>query len=300
MVIAIVVLVAISAFSIISCFSYRRRIKKICRQLKFINNHDTNMIVSSSYGDTPDTELANEINNLIFRFNELSMEYNKKENNLKDTITSLSHDIRTPLTSLDGYFQLLNESDSPEEKEKYIVIIRERISSLRLLLEELFTYAKLQDDSYHLEMDYIELNKLLYETVFSFYDEFKQKQIEPEIEITERPVTVYGNYTALKRAMQNIIKNSLEHGQLYFSLTMETKENSTIICCKNCRNDTDKIDIEHVFDRFYKADAARKHTSTGLGLAIAKEIVEKLEGKIGARIEEDVFIVEIQLRQLTT
>lgn len=299
MIIAIVVLAAISIFSMIICFSYRRRIKKICRQLKYINTHETNMIVSSSYGDTPDTELANEINNLIFRFNELTAHFNKKENNLKDMITSLSHDIRTPLTSLDGYFQLLNESDSQEEKERYIVIIRERISSLGLLLEELFTYAKLQDESYHLEMEYIELNKLLYETVFSFYDEFKQKQIEPEIEITERPVTVYGNYTALKRAMQNIIKNSLEHGQLYFSLTMETKENSIVIRCKNRRNDTDKIDIEHVFNRFYKADAARKHTSTGLGLAIAKEIVEKLEGKIEARIEADVFIIEIQLSKLT-
>lgn len=299
MIIAIVVLAAISIFSMIICFSYRRRIKKICRQLKYINTHETNMIVSSSYGDTPDTELANEINNLVFRFNELTADFNKKENNLKDMITSLSHDIRTPLTSLDGYFQLLNESDSQEEKERYIVIIRERISSLGLLLEELFTYAKLQDESYHLEMEYIELNKLLYETVFSFYDEFKQKQIEPEIEITERPVTVYGNYTALKRAMQNIIKNSLEHGQFYFSLTMESKENSIIIRCKNRRNDTDKIDIEHVFDRFYKADAARKHTSTGLGLAIAKEIVEKLEGKIEARIEANVFIIEIQLSKLT-
>ena len=296
MIIAVVILSVIALVGIIMCFSYRRRIKSINRQLEYINSHATNMIVTGDYGNASITELVNEINGLLTQTAKLRKEYLNKESNLKDTLTSLSHDIRTPLTSLDGYFQLLHDSNSPAERERYIAAIRERIESLKLMLDELFTYAKLQDGSYPLDMEYHNLNKLLYDTAFSFYDDFKRRSIEPKIQITEEQVTVFCNYTALKRAMQNIIKNSLEHGENSFSIELENIENEAVITFKNSYRNTDEIDVEHVFDRFYKADTARKRVSTGLGLSIAKEIVEKMGGQIEAHIEDNMFIVKVCLQ----
>ena len=100
---------------------------------------------------------------------------------IKETVTNLSHDIRTPLTSLDGYFQLLSQAETPEEREHYIAVIRERISSLKWMPEELFTFTRLQDESYDLSLEQMDFGKCVYDTAFSFYDDFQRKGVRPEI-----------------------------------------------------------------------------------------------------------------------
>ena len=140
-------------------------------------------------------------------------------NNLKETITNLSHDIRTPLTSLDGYFQLLKESTSDKEKDKYSRIIQNRIVSLKIMLDELFTYTKLQDDNYTLVLEKSNFNKLLTATLFSFYDEFNTKGIEPQIDICDEQLSVFCNQADVIRVIQNIIKNSFEHSLSEMKIT---------------------------------------------------------------------------------
>lgn len=111
---------------------------------------------------------------------------------MKETITNLSHDIRTPLTSLDGYFQLLSQSESEEEQQHYIAVIQSRIISLKDMLEELFTYTKLQNESYEIALEPVDFGKCVFDTVFSFYDEFQKKGIKPEIDFCE------GHFSILK------------------------------------------------------------------------------------------------------
>lgn len=295
MLIAIIVLSFITVFAVAICLNYRKRINDICSQINYIRQHETNMMVTSDYGNTASTKLACEMNELLVHTAELRKQYSSRESSLRNTITSLSHDIRTPLTSLDGYFQLLNECDSPEEREKYIAIIRERIDSLKMMLEELFMYSKLQDNSYVIELEALNLNKILYESTFSFYDDFKNLNIEPDISIPEKPIDVLCNYAALKRAIQNIIKNGLEHGEDYFSICLDVIDDHPVITFKNRYRGSDDIDVVHVFDKFYKADSSRRKTSTGLGLAITKEIIDKMDGTITAKTQEDLFVIEIHL-----
>ena len=279
-----------------ACYlAYRKQVKAICRQIRYINTHETNMIVTGDYNQSSITALANEINEFLTRTARLRQELLHKESTLKDTITSLSHDIRTPLTSLDGYFQLLQASSTAQERQRYISIVKERIVSLDMLLEELFTYAKLQDGSYPLSIEQMPVNELLYEGIFSFYEDFRRQNIEPIARIADERIEVRANYTALKRAMHNVIKNALEHGEGFFTLKLERCRDKAVISVQNGVSSAGEIDIEHVFDRFYKADAARQHSSSGLGLAIAKQIVEKMGGSIAASIEKDVFTIEIRL-----
>lgn len=118
-------------------------------------------------------------------------EYLKKEEMISDTYTNLSHDIRT-LTSLDGYFQLMETCEDQEEQRRYMKIIQERIGSLKEMLEELFTFTKLKNDSFHLEMSSCCINKILKDTIFSYYDEWTGRGIEPEIQITDKLLFMNG------------------------------------------------------------------------------------------------------------
>ena len=148
---------------------YRRQIREICRHLSFMKKQKTNMRLTSGLPFPELNELIDRINDIVDQSREIREDVWNNEARLKQTITNLSHDIRTPLTSLDGNFQLLMQSDSEEERQKYIRIIQTRIGSLNSMLEELFTYTRLQDEDYEIETETVDFGKCVYDVVFSFY-----------------------------------------------------------------------------------------------------------------------------------
>ena len=175
------------------------------------------------------------------------------------------------------------------------MVIQERISSLKDMLEELFTFTKLQNDDYVLELSTCSLNRILKDTLFSYYDIWKENDIEQKFEITEEPLMIEGNPQALGRTIRNIIKNGFEHGEKQFEVHLERKEQRAVLSLKNMVSEPDKIDISRIFERFYKADEARSDSSTGLGLSIAKEFVLRMKGEIRAELDENWFSVNIEL-----
>ncbi len=296
--ICIVVLVIVIIMLFIGLLSYRRQIKKICRQLAFINEKDTNMKLAEDGPSSDINSLNEQINKLIEQKKNIDRAAKEKEEAFKDTITNISHDIRTPLTSLDGYFQLLLQSDSPEDKERYITIIQERIVSLNDMLEELFTYTKLQNNKYEFDIEKVDFGKIVYDTTLSFYDDFKIRNIEAEIDFSEEDLFVNGNKEAVRRILQNIIKNAMEHGDSNIRLKLFKADNKVIFECANDVKNVSEIDISQVFTRFYKADSARTHSSTGLGLSIAKGLIEKIGGSIEAELKEEMFLVRVQFAEI--
>ena len=291
--ICIVVLVIVIIMLFIGLLSYRRQIKKICRQLAFINEKDTNMKLVED-GPVSDINCLNEeINKLIEEKKNIDRAAKEKEEAFKDTITNISHDIRTPLTSLDGYFQLLLQSDSREDKERYIAIIQERIVSLNDMLEELFTYTKLQNNKYEFDIEKVDFGKIVYDTTLSFYDDLKIRNIEAQIDYSEEQYLVNGNKEAIRRILQNIIKNAMEHGESRIVLKLFCINGEVVFECANDVKNANEIDVSQVFTRFYKADSARTHSSTGLGLSIAKGLIEKVGGSIEASMNEEHFKVKV-------
>lgn len=285
---------------ILLLFSYRRQVKKTCRQLEFRNSHKTNLRLTSSLPFSELNELIDCINNLIDLSQDVERISQKSETDLKEAITSLAHDIRTPLTSMDGYLQLLSQSQSEDERNHYLAVIHSRITVLEEMLEKLFTYTKLQSEAYILELEPLDFGKCVRDTVFSFYDEFQNKEIIPEISFCEEPLQIIGNEEALHRTIQNLIKNALEHGNTSISLSLTCEKSEVVFCCSNDVQNTDEIDISKVFTKFYKADFARTHSSTGLGLFIAKGLVERMNGRIIASLQGDVFKIEIGFPMLKT
>ena len=237
--------------------------------------------------------LVDLLNELLDMRRKEKRSYLEKEALIADTYTNLSHDIRTPLTSLDGYFQLMEDCENVDDQRRYLGIIHERIRSLNEMLEELFTFTKLKNDSYSLKLTPCCLNRILKETVFSYYDDWVRNELEPDIQITEELLCINGNVQGLRRIISNIIKNGLDHGEKKISIILEHRGGQAVLRISNLVKNPGEIDVCHVFDRFYKADRARSRTSTGLGLAIAKELVDRMGGEIGARIEENEFVIEI-------
>lgn len=273
--------------------SYKRQVKDICRQLRFLQECDSNMLITTEMKKGHIGELVELLNTLLKERKKERADYQKKEQMIADIYTNLSHDIRTPLTSLDGYFQLLEETQEENDRKRYIQIIQERIESLKEMLEELFTYTKLQNGTYELKLEPQNVGQILKETVFSYYDDWAEQEISPQFEITEEPVWIRGNKQALRRTIQNIIKNGLDHGNKEIRIQLSRNEKQMELVFQNKIEPGEQIDISRVFERFYKADKARSKSSTGLGLSIAKGFVEKMHGEIAAEIKEDGFCIKI-------
>ena len=277
MCIIIGILAGIIILQSIIMWKYQRQVKDICRQLAFLMKHDSNMLIHREFGLGGIGMLSDRLNDLLELRRKEKQYYQEKETLIADTYTNLSHDIRTPLTSLDGYFQLMEACENVEEQRRYLNIIHERIHSLNEMLEELFMFTKLKNESYRLELTSCCINRILKETVFSYYDDWVRREIQPDIQITEEQLYIDGNKQGLSRIIQNVIKNGLDHGEKKIRIVLKREQNRAVLRISNQVTASEQIDIEHVFDRFYKADAARSKTSTGLGVIYCKRICQTYE-----------------------
>ncbi|MFT3952865.1 MAG: HAMP domain-containing sensor histidine kinase [Oscillospiraceae bacterium] len=298
MVVLVCIMFGVILFMSLFIIAYHREVKNICRWVSFLKQHESNMLLTAQLPFRELKELTENVNDLIATQKKLTLHYKDTDEQLKETITSLSHDIRTPLTSLSGYFQLLAQSKDEAERSRYTAIIQNRIRSLHEILEELFTYAKLQDHGYAAEMEHVDFSAAICTVLFSFLNDFQEKGTEPQANIPEGSVHILANAKQLQRALTNIVKNSLEHGNGDLSVNLTAQDTDAVLEIANVIPvDADPIDPDKVFDRFYKADRSRAATSTGLGLSIAKSLVEQSGGAISADVENGLFKITVRYQQ---
>lgn len=266
-----------------------KEIYNIIDQITFLIKNNTQMRISTGLSIKPFAQFSEVINEFLDSYHSKEKNYINKEKYLQNTIRGLSHDIRTPLTSLDGYLQVIENNN--ENFDKYISIMKNRINSLNNILDQLFTFIKLQEEEYKLEMEKIDLTSLALETLFNYYEDFKLRNIEPTIDFTENKVFILANKDGLCRIFQNIYKNILEHGQSPIHLSLREIDDKIIFVSKNKIKDDLTINKNDVFKEFYKASDSRTGSSTGLGLAICKGLAEKMNGEIAADIDGEYFSI---------
>lgn len=259
------------------------------RRLQYRRAHGGNVPLSAATPFRSMNGLLDEVNALLDEHRAEQCAAQENEAALRETIVSLSHDIRTPLTSMDGYVQLLRQTQLSPQQAQYAQVIQARSAALRGMLDTLFTYAKLQNSGWQPELQPVSATQCVCDTLVSFYREFEAAGITPQVQLPTAPLTVNGNAEALRRVVQNVLKNTLEHGLAPVTVSLRQKNGAAEFCCANRVSQPEKIDTDKIFTRFYKADAARTHSSTGLGLAIAQGLVQRMGGSITAQVQADTF-----------
>ena len=207
----------------------------------------------------------------------------------KEAVTNISHDLRTPLTAISGYLDLLEREDKSENVQRYLSQIQNRTEVLKNLTEELFHYSVVAS-SQDLIIERIDVVRALEESLLSFYAVMQEKSIQPQIELPEETVWHDLDAGAVNRIFSNIISNVLKYSDGDFEVVME--ENACITFANTARN-LDGVSVGRLFDRFYTVEANRN--SSGLGLSIAKKLTERMGGKISAQYQEEKLKIIVRL-----
>ena len=220
------------------------------------------------------------------------MQYEKAQKQLKQNITSLAHDIRTPLTGAAGYVQLAQECKEAARRERYLQTADDRLKELGDMLEEMFLYTKLTSREFELNLSDIQLLPLLSDCLLGFYRQFEERGISPTVEFETESLRVRADEECLRRIFHNLIQNTLLHGRGGLAI----RQRGTGLVFENLVSETSKPDPGQVFDQFYKADSARRKGSSGLGLFIVKELAEKMDMRVSAGMEGEKFWVALEKR----
>lgn len=243
-------------------------------------NCDTNTLISISTNDRAMRRLANNLNIQLQELRRQRRRYVQGDLELKNAIANISHDLRTPLTAISGYLDLLDHAEKEERVSRYLGIIRNRTEMLIQLTEELFDYSVITSPQYDFPTELISVNSVLEESILEFYAVLQERKITPVITMPETKVMIRLNKKALFRIFSNIINNAIKYsdGDLKITLTASGK-----ILFSNTASGLSEVQVERLFDRFYTVENARK--STGLGLSIARTLTEQMGGTITARYE---------------
>lgn len=290
MTVVLVILVGICVWLLIQYIGSILEIRSLCRQLEEVE-HGSHMELGTTGSQKEMLALCRRLNHLFRLQGRAKMQYEKAEKQLKQNITSLAHDIRTPLTGAAGYVQLARECEEPVKRERYLQTASGRLKELEDMLEELFLYTKLTSEEFAPNLCELQVLPLLSECLVGFYHQFEEQKMEPKVEFESEGFRVCAEEECLLRIFHNLIQNALLHGKGGILI----RQKKDVLIFENIVSETSRPDPDQIFERFYKADAARRKGSSGLGLFIVKELTERMGGKIGAEMKGEILRITLQL-----
>ena len=241
--------------------------------------------------------------NIMRKINEMKNEmlkerhfHVKQEKEIQDMITNISHDIRTPLTSIQGYLEMMQFSEERKDRERYYEIIKNRLNDLEAMLDEFFLYTKLQNSDEVFTLEKQPLYPLICAVLLNYRDLLIQHDLKPEIICEDENIQAMIHEESFRRICMNLLINTIRYGSKPFIIHIKSKDDRVQVIFENSISDLKNIDVEHMFDRFYKGSEARTQKGSGLGLAIVKELCERMQGNVSAKIEKDVLFIQVELK----
>lgn len=291
MIYAVVFTSLCAIFFLIRLHMTRKQIKLITKQLNGYNQEHVNMKLDISLSNQDIEALAIEINRLIDSQSAANAHTYRVKQELMQAIASMSHDLRTPLTSMIGYMQFIeNEALSAEKRREYLEITRSRALHLQKLINDFFALSMIDLEDDQPELEKVAIHALVQELLLEYYDRFQEAGREPVIYMEERDLAVIVDKTSCKRLIENILLNVLQHSSGDFSIRLERQGKQVVLEVRNGIKDQDNLRIEKVFDRFYTADESR-YKNGGIGLSIVQSLMKQMDGEVAATIEGSEFTV---------
>ena len=274
----------------VKIYLLKKSAREISAQFADRLKNDTNNLIYVSCSDKDIRRLAESLSTQLSAMRAEDLSYIQGNRELKSAVTNISHDLRTPLTAICGYLDMIQKTDDPEKQARYLSIMKERADMMKHLTEELFRYSVIVSDETELKTETVFVNQLLAESISSFYPTLSEKGIAPKISITEERVERKLDSDALSRVFSNLLNNAAKYsdGDLEIALS-ESGE----ITFSNTAKELSAVEVEQLFDRFYTVEAARH--STGLGLSIARSLIQRMGGSITAEYGDERLTIRIIL-----
>lgn len=269
--------------------SLRGALKEVARELADKLQTDTNTLISLSSGDRAVRALAAQMNTQlqVLRQERLKLQHGDAER--KAAITNVSHDLRTPLTAICGYIDLLEQEPLPERPRRYLKILRERTETMRTLTEELLRYCVSTAAEEELTPVPLDLRAVLEQSLAGLYGTLTRRSIQPRIELPEGPVSRDLDPTALRRIYDNILSNAAKYSA--GDLTVRLGPDGTALF-ENSAGSLDPVQVQRLFDRYFTVQSASG--STGLGLSIARQLTQRMGGSIRADFRDGRLCVSVR------
>ena len=257
----------------------RRSAREIAAGLSARISTNTNTLIGISSRDRAMRALAESVNTELRALRRERRRLQQGDRELREAVTNISHDLRTPLTAICGYLELLEREDKSEAAEKYLAYIGERAEAMRRLTEELFCYSVVLSPDSEPETGPGDLRAALERSLAGFYPALTERGITPEVALPDGPVICLLNEDAVSRVFGNVLSNALRYsaGDLSVRLTPEGA-----VEFENSAPGLDEVQVGRLFDRFFTVEAARG--GTGLGLAIARVLMEQMGGCVSAEL----------------
>lgn len=297
----IVTLVLIAIFVIARLLALKKEMKNMVAQLQKYNNRQADKKIDLSLFDKNLEQLGTEVNKLMDLYVDENRKRTRFEKELKQMIANMSHDLRTPLTSITGYIQMAEkENIPPEERGELLAIAKSRAKRLESLLNEFFELSVIESNDYLLKSEGINLRNVTIEVLMSFYDRFQEKGMEPVLSITDEDVFIRGDTSAAARVMENLFANAIKHSEGKIQISLQELNGTARLIVKNDASSLTDEDVRRMFDRFYMADQSRTGKSTGLGLSIVKSLMEKMGGKVTAKLKDEQLSIICEWKSAAT
>lgn len=290
-----VLLIGVVVALVVLLYRYRlllKGIEQVRKQMVTIHEvGETNQLVANPHNFSELEKMVREINILLLESKKHYAHFQEIEQELKEQITNVSHDLRTPLASIIGYFELMNDDITTNEQEQYLDIIKKRAKLLQQLIDNYYNLVQVELEEQELQMSSVNVINLLNDVLATFYYDFSDKKMIIEFEEKTAELTVLADEQLLQRVFVNLFQNVLKHGSDACVISHNSDGRTTI---KNKFKTISQIEIEKVFNRLYSVDKTRNNGNTGIGLTIAQVLLEKMGHKIRAELTEDsCFLIEI-------
>lgn len=282
--------IAVAVLSVLVSFFIVRRVKKQLSEMSEAltdvkDGNGNRRILSEAHELT--APIAYEINDIVMSYeNRLTVLHQTEETN-KQLMTSLSHDVRTPLTTLIGYLDAVHkEAVTGNDREEYIKTARRKAHDLKEYIDVLFDWFKLNSNEFALEMSTVEIAELTRNMLIDWIPVLEDKQIDYMIDILEQPFWVQLDPDAYMRILNNLMQNAIAHSHAgKIEIILSKQENIIQIRLVDNGIGMEKEDVKHIFERLYKCDKGRSEKGSGLGLSIVHQLIEKMNAQITVESE---------------
>lgn len=289
----IIVLAVLLLAAVIKIILYKRNLWALTREFKILMTEDGNGELHLG-SPSSDVEKFLEVFNLYLqKSKENQLLVKKKEQELKDEIANISHDLRTPLTSMKGYLRLLEDKNLAEEERKnYLEVMERKTEQLQYLVEQLYEYTSLKDRTETVHLEQTELYGFFCNQILNYYHDFETKGIQVTLP-EEKQYEVMVDAQALERVFGNLIGNAIKYGKDYWKIEFETEEQKVKMVFRNPSGGLTEEEVAHLFDRFYMQEQSRTVGGSGLGLTIAKMLMESMDGEMTAELEGEALKITL-------